>query len=219
MFNESSELRRIAHQINNVGFRLSLNVFSVVLAPCVAATLFNPNCLKYYIPWSIPSPMMSTIQYIYPDSGTITNMIFAEEASMQGGVSAVLHYMGITEISIYKNYTPSYTYSYQCLQSLMNAYISVFVYFVMFGGVVFPLWQCFLRWLEGQCILTESISADEMWLCKKAFYPLLKCAGKMLEYMPSFVYRRVSSEKSIPRIVTVGSHDSESNEPHKRCTI
>jgi hypothetical protein len=110
---------------------LLLSIFSTVLAPYISSFLVNPNCFYYTV------STMPTVTATYSYSKCTKY-----QQSSSGGVMCVW----FENDSKTSTYIPPFIYNYQCSSSLLDAFVSVYVYRYILSGLVIP-WSILL--LEG----------------------------------------------------------------------
>jgi hypothetical protein len=149
-------------------FRTILNLFSVMLAPCIASAIAIDDCFYYIF---FQSPIISA-QYSYLGCALVgKNNTFSECSETALFVETV-------------SYKPIFTYSYQCSSALMTEYSPVFIYFFIACSFLQPalrfITQSLQLYFQNQ-LKDEYLSNDSDRSWKKYFYKVLKIIlGQML---------------------------------------
>jgi Leucine-rich repeat (LRR) protein len=108
-------------------FMTVLNLFSVMIAPCVATVIASKDCF-YYLFFSEPEV---SAQYSYAACDLINSNTSGDSC------------LGTETTDVTASYQPTYTYSYQCSTALLTDYASVFVYYFITSAFLVPV----VRWL------------------------------------------------------------------------
>jgi hypothetical protein len=128
---------------------LFISVFSTVFAPYISSFFVNPNCF-YYTVSTIPS-VLATYSYErclkYGETVNMGPSCIQFETEHKG-----------TE------YVPPFVYSYQCSSSLLDAFISVYIYRYIISGLIIPVAKAILTkiyrhvWMKCECQTKPSSS-------------------------------------------------------------
>lgn len=111
-------------------YRTVLNIFSIMVAPCVATAIVSPDC---FVNVFFASPVVTAI-YSFTVCGLY---IFVGEAEMRCAYN--LEHVG------YSSYEPPFYYTYCCSFTLMMTYTGVFVYYIIFSCFFDPLTRIMIR--------------------------------------------------------------------------
>ena len=121
-----------------------LSRFSVVVAPCLAITLVDSNCLSAL--WITPSEITSTYEYNICSSFNITSKACLEESVLTSE----------------NTFVPPFIYSYQCSSSLLVQYVPMFMAMYGVSGIVIPFGQyLMLRYLGSRYGKGSDVVDDE----------------------------------------------------------
>lgn len=93
-------------KIASVDNRIVLNLFSIMIAPCIATSIANSNCYYYFF------FSAAEVHSSYHSSST-DSFAFENQIKLHKDYYAPF-YFGPRVTTVYTTFTPSYSYSYQC---------------------------------------------------------------------------------------------------------
>lgn len=144
----SGVVDRVVQTSRNMSFMVVIVVINTIVIPCLAVILVSPQCLLYALS---ASPVVQT-SYQLP----ICSSIFDRIAN---GTLTNIQCSNYEEQTLLLEYEPPFLYSYQCSDSLLTSYASVFVFMFTISTFILPTLTLGMSWLMRRMRRTGSNTA------------------------------------------------------------
>eukprot|EP00981_Chlorochromonas_danica_P013160 scaffold5921_cov189-Ochromonas_danica.AAC.1 len=144
MITRTKGMRREGLHEENVRFMSSLMLFNTIVAPCLATMVASSDCFYY----------------VFASPDTITASYSFQECAEFAGVGCLVYQTATHSI----DFSPPFSYTYQCSSAMLVDYAYVFAYKYVLIGILYPLFVLGVVLYVDWCRSKENYLTQLGWL-------------------------------------------------------
>jgi hypothetical protein len=225
---------RILNIPNKSEFTISLiglTIFNSIIAPYIADMIISPDCFKYAMqaPPQITStatgiPCYYTEESAYDMVANVEVVVYNDLLTCQAHASFAANvtvlYTMVSTTSI--DFTPAFTYNYQCSSSVITSYTYIFIIRYTLDGLLIPLLQMCIKCLVHQYVKQQGANRTS-WFVRRLNsllppllqfqYPSFSAASPASNHSPTEANpMHADSSTEVVASTTDGVADNDANE-------
>lgn len=149
LYDDHITMEDIFNGEKDIIFLIIIILLNNIIIPCIAVSIISGRCFNNAI---FASPSVTT-SYNYYECSVYTPIRIAE--------LELCDKIGQTTRNI--TYDPPFSYNYECSSVLLTKFASVFVYMILFAGILLPICKLLLAGLYRYCLRVYRQSFQYSW--------------------------------------------------------